>query len=53
VLCFRHSCILGLQLGAKIDSAAGCTGIGNKEEEREGSATECEDRTVYLHLFYQ
>jgi hypothetical protein len=29
VLFLEHSCILDLQLGAKIDSAAGCAGLGD------------------------
>jgi hypothetical protein len=49
----EHSCILDLQLSAKINPAAGCIGRGNKEEEREGSAAKCTDRTVCFHLLYQ
>jgi hypothetical protein len=48
-----YSCILDLQLGAKINPAAGCAGRGNKEKEREGSAAKCADRTVCFHLLYQ
>jgi hypothetical protein len=40
-------------VGVKIYSVAGCVGIGNKEEEREGSPAECEDRTVYFHIVDQ
>jgi hypothetical protein len=40
-------------MGVKINSTAGCAGLGDKEEEREGFATECVDRIIYLHLFYQ
>jgi len=48
-----YPCILGLQLGVKIDPAARCIGRGNKEEEREGFAAKSTDRTVYFHIFYQ
>jgi hypothetical protein len=34
VLCMSF-CILDLQLGAKINPAAGCTGRGEREKERE------------------
>jgi hypothetical protein len=53
--CFivREFCILDLQLGVKINSAAGCTGRGNREEEREGYATKCAYRTVCFHIIYQ
>jgi hypothetical protein len=48
----EKSCILDLQLGAKINPPAGCIGRGNKEEEREGSTTKCADRTRF-YLLYQ
>jgi hypothetical protein len=44
---------MDLQLGVKINPAVGCTGRGDKEEEREGSAAKCTDRTVCFHLLYQ
>jgi hypothetical protein len=49
----EHSCILDLQLGAKINPAAGCAGRGNKEEEIEGYAAKCAYTTVCFHLLYQ
>jgi hypothetical protein len=46
----EHSCILDLQLHVKINPAAGCTGRGDREEEREGYASKCANRTICLHL---
>jgi hypothetical protein len=47
----ENSCILDLQLGVKINPATGCTGRGNKEEEREGSAAKCTDITIFF-IYY-
>jgi hypothetical protein len=41
-----------LQLGVKINPAAGCIGRGEKERERDLQA-KCTDRTVCFHLIYQ
>jgi hypothetical protein len=53
VYVLEHSCILDLQLDAKIYPTAGCIGRGLKEEERRGAAVECPDRIVYslLNIF--
>jgi hypothetical protein len=53
VYVIEHSCILDLQLSAKINPATGCAGRANKEEEREGYATKCANRTICFHLLYQ